>query len=830
MPSTPRLGAFSFVSGKGLSKRTTFIAKGIIIYCHVFNYKLLTFAGRKCRFVNGVYFMKLRFIILFVFCLLLYKGASAQEVSAGYMLPRILFLVDESSSMLQDWANGAPKNKVANDIINRLMDSVSAVNHNVQFSLRVFGNQHTVPEHDCTDTKSEVAFSPDNRTQMSFRLDAMRPLGVTAIAYSLTRAAEEDLVDESHYAYSIILVTDGGESCNGDICGVMQMLLKKKIFFKPYVLSLEDLPELKTEYECMGNYLAVSKPSDINKAVNKIVDAFRPMLNISNEDYKKIQVIASKAPSALKVNMPTTKTAIPVEPEKPKVVEQPRPVLADTVKPKPKQSNIVVGELVKRPAPVTMKKIKAQALKPFFVGVTRPKALPEIPVTPVEIKVSEDEAAPPHSAPVKLTYIKMPGYKLVKVPHVAFGKVPTAEVPQLTIKTDPPVVITQVKMTKVKTIAMHRLPVNGAAPLMLSTRPLPALTIKTEQVEPAPVAVAPVEPPKPKIVRTPLKMPKLKNGKFRMHLLYVNTFLDSDLKPVKLPPLVINTTLPEPPKTPVIAKQPTPNPTKTTPPKPAPIAKTGEYKVEHEDAQETTLEVYLTDGKGRFFYATPRVFILDPVTNKEIKRFFRTVNEAGEPDPVTNLPAGKYDLTIAGRDDLLAHVDMQPNKRNKVYVKVKNFSLYFYYEDAPNRPVKEFVATVIQRNTNNGKVTTQKGTEKLEYEPGNYHIVINTFPEDIRNIDLDAASAGGIAIPQPGFVKFTSEVNTNTVTLSRELGDKYLQFATINLSDPRAQHLQIQPGKYQAHYSNGTSKFSSSDRVIPFQVIGTQETEVILKK
>ncbi len=797
--------------------------------------------------------MKFRVVILSVFCSLLFYRSVAQD-AGNYTQPRILFLVDESSSMLQQWSNGRPKHKMANEIINKLMDSVIAVNGNVQFSLRVFGNQHTVPEHDCTDTRSEVPFSPDNRTQMSFRLEDMHPLGVTAIAYSLSEAAEHDLVDEAHYAYSIILITDGGESCNGDICGVMDKLIRNKVFFKPYVLSLEDEPQLKAEYACLGSYLSVTKQADISKAVNKIVDAFRPMLTITKADYQKMQVIASKAPSALKVVTPPVKTEVPVE-------DKPKPKAVDTVKEVPpvKKTSIVVGEEPKLPAPVTMKKIPVPAFTKMFVARASPKTPALLDVPSLDIKVAEEDIIVPHPGPLTIAKVATPKYKITPVPHVTFGGMPLAPTVPLEIKTDPlPVVLTPLKMEKVKTVALKKLPVAKAdafipykaAEVKLEVKTeMPPAAIKMESIATtgltklktsAPEPAAPKKvaekplvinttPPAPEVVKSPpVKLPKIKGGTFRMHLLYVNTFLDSDLKPLKLPPLVINTALP----TPEPAKPATTTPAKpgkpTTPAKPAGTPKTGEYTVEHEDAKETTLEVYFTNGKGKFYSSTPRVFLQDPATNKEVKRFFRTVDASGNPDPVTNLATGKYNLTVAGRDDLLAHVEIEPNKRNKVYVKVKPYSLFFYYPDAPNRPVKEFVAEVIQRNVDNGKITMQKCSDRMEYEPGNYHIRINTFPEDIRNMDLDDVTAGGIAIPQPGFVKFSTELKTNTVDLFRELGDKYVQFATINLADPKAQHLQIQPGKYQAHYSNGTSKFAASVRVLPFQVFSTKETEVIL--
>ncbi len=859
--------------------------------------------------------MRLRSFILFIFCLSIVCHTSAQERS-DYTQSRILFLLDESSSMLQTWSTGKEKYKIANEIINRLMDSVNAVNSDVQFSLRVFGNQHSVPEHDCQDTKNEVPFSPDNRTQMSFRLDDLHPLGVTAIAYSLSQAAEKDLIDEAHNAYSIILITDGGESCNGDICGVMDRLIRNKVFFKPYVLSLEDLPELRSEYACLGNYLPVTKKSDITNAVTTIVDAFRPMLKMTKLDYQKMQVIAAKAPSALKVNMPAVKADVPI-------IDPPKPKPVDTAVEIPKKSSIIVNDEPKRAAQVKMTLQKRSKWVNMFVAKPVMRSLPLVAVTPPVIKVGEEDITIPHPGPRKLAVISMPQIKGWKITKLTFSKPSTIAFTMPEIKAEMPVVrpaplklaninmpkpgrlpVTKITWSKPATVAVvvpeikaelpivrpapvklakvqpgkiSRYPVQKASPFVAAkapamnftiavdpadiapTRPasfkmqsikvtglkkfntsLPPLTplkkvkavapeIKTEAPEQQ-VAVTPPTPPAPVVVRKPVKMPKLKAGNFRMHLLYVNTFLDSDLKPVKLPTLpVFKYTEPVPPAPKPSTSAVKPKTKTVTPPTPPATPKTGEYTVAHEDAQETTLEVYLTNGKGKFYTTTPRVVLVDPVNKKEVKRFFRTVDEAGNPDPQTNLPVGNLDLTIIGRDDLLAHVEIQQNKHNKVYVKVKDFTLFFRYEGAPNRPVKEFTATVIQRNVTNGKIVMQRCSERLEYEPGNYHIVVNTFPEEVFNADLDDLSRG-LTIAQPGFVKFTSEVNTNMIALYKELGDKFLQFATLNLSDPKTQHLQMQPGKYQVHYNNGQTKFAASERVITFIVKSTQETEVVLVK
>jgi hypothetical protein len=282
--------------------------------------------------------------------------------------------------MIQKWPSGKEKYKAADELILRLMDSIYAVNPDVEFALRVFGHQYTVDQNNCYDTKTEVPFSKDNKIQMSLRLEDIRPLGVTPISYALLQAAKFDLVDEERNAYSIVLFTDGGESCGGDICEVMKKLMKYKVFFKPYIVSLEDDPTLKNTYSCMGDYLQVTRDADMPAAVSKIVNAFRPALKITKLDYKQIQTIAANAPSALKVNMPTIKitdstTQKPVKKDT-VVTAVPKPVKKDTL------TKVVVKEIPK-PAPkpdttvlkpVTKIKVEDTWVKPAAINIARTPA------------------------------------------------------------------------------------------------------------------------------------------------------------------------------------------------------------------------------------------------------------------------------------------------------------------------------------------------------------------------------------------------------------------------------------------------------------------------
>src|SRR5690606_18828998 len=66
---------------------------------------------------------------------------------------KILFLLDGSSSMLDDWQPGKQRFEVAGQLITAIVDSIQRVNPDVQFALRVFGHQYTVQQNNCFDTR-----------------------------------------------------------------------------------------------------------------------------------------------------------------------------------------------------------------------------------------------------------------------------------------------------------------------------------------------------------------------------------------------------------------------------------------------------------------------------------------------------------------------------------------------------------------------------------------------------------------------------------------------------------------------------------------------------
>jgi len=173
--------------------------------------------------------------------------------------------------------------------------------------------------------------------------------------------------------------------------------------------------------------------------------------------------------------------------------------------------------------------------------------------------------------------------------------------------------------------------------------------------------------------------------------------------------------------------------------------------------------------------------------------------------------------------------DTAVSGKPKTLKKFSHSNIRFDYEDNRKRPVNEFSAIITDRKSPANKGTQQQCAESRRYDPGYYHIVINTFPPTIRNVNLDPDEEMVIGIPQPGFAKFIAGQNTDVAALYLKEGDKYISFYTLHLSDSASQHLQIQPGNYQAHFFIGRHNAPADEQVVSFKIVATKETEVILK-
>jgi len=738
-------------------------------------------------------------LIMLMICVV---AANAQHsVTDNTRQPRILLVVDASSSMLETWDTNDTRFKAAAKIVEALMDSIYSVNAGVEFGLRVYGHQTAAQYKDCYDSRQEVMFSKNNFTQMQLRLASIKPFGVSPIAYSLSEAAENDLGDAVHNAYSLILITDGGESCGGNICEVVKELIAKKIYFKPYILSLVDYPALKDQYSCLGTYLQVARPNDIGPAISQIMDAYRPQLSLPIMIVKSDPVLPQ--PKTVVVNVPAW---IPEHHDAPSL-----PVTVN-------ENDLPAVHSTETPHPIGMSQVGNVTREPKVpqelpATLNQKTTLNQVPVSSNIHDVRNSTLAQPDLGISREPKQQLPlpsGLALNPAKQIpAFHFAPSMLTPPFPIPSNYTDVIRGPKVAEA-------LPNN----LETNAHPVPAalyhpVTIRAPRIR-IPNSAGDVSP-EPKVadeIPTALNPSNAQHPAVTINNPRVNlTNTQVPTAEVKRDPVVVKapivlkpdtgkTTITMKPMEPMVStvrQKPIPQPVLSE--KPIETA----YTAKSENSKETAVSIYFTDGHGKFYSTTPQLQMIDAGTGKLVKQFYRTVDASGIPDPV-QVPAGTYSILLSGKKNMLLRgVTVPPNTNRIITITVSNGSLKFEYLGAPDKPVAEFDA-IVNIRFEPGPTVKQRCTSILEYPPGNYYVEINTLPLTKLNTDITFGAVTTLTIAQPGILQFSNTTNVGDVAMFYQLGNKYVRFHGLRINgNPEDQRLRLQPGIYQIHWVKNPS-------------------------
>ena len=165
---------------------------------------------------------RLSLLIYFLLCAIVLPAQDDQALSP------IIFIYDASGSM---WGQMQGKTKMA-IAANVLSNAVNELPENQQVGLVAYGHRK---KGDCQDVEFLVDVSNRDKATVTQSLKAIKPLGKTPLAYSATQVI--DKLRASKVKATIILVTDGIESCNGDICDVIAKAKAEGIDFKLHIIG-----------------------------------------------------------------------------------------------------------------------------------------------------------------------------------------------------------------------------------------------------------------------------------------------------------------------------------------------------------------------------------------------------------------------------------------------------------------------------------------------------------------------------------------------------------------------------------------------------------------
>ena len=132
-------------------------------------------------------------------------------------------------------------------------------------------------QNNCKDTKLEVPFAKKNSANIKLALNRINPQGQTPITYALEQSLNDFPKDSNAYN-SIILITDGIETCGGNPCDLAELFQQKKIALKPFIVGLGITDSLKKFFNCLGTYYDVADENEFGGVLKGFDDFFNMVL------------------------------------------------------------------------------------------------------------------------------------------------------------------------------------------------------------------------------------------------------------------------------------------------------------------------------------------------------------------------------------------------------------------------------------------------------------------------------------------------------------------------------------------------------------------------
>ena len=188
----------------------------------------------------------------------------------------IVFILDASGSM---WGQveGKAKIAIAKEVLTGL---VKELPDDSTVGLVAYGHRR---KGDCDDVEELIPLGRLDKEKMIAKIQALSPKGKTPISRSVRLTAEriKHLEDET----TIILVSDGKETCDPDPCGLVKELKDTCIKFVMHVIGFDVTEEEREQLECMakaggGQYYTAGNAGEFLAAAREVVEKSTPPYGI----------------------------------------------------------------------------------------------------------------------------------------------------------------------------------------------------------------------------------------------------------------------------------------------------------------------------------------------------------------------------------------------------------------------------------------------------------------------------------------------------------------------------------------------------------------------
>ncbi len=211
-------------------------------------------------------------------------------------LPEVMFILDGSGSM---WGAAGSQKKIeaAKEVMARV---VPGLPDGIKVGLTVYGHRR---KGDCNDVEVMIPSGSDDRQGLLTKVKGISPKGKTPIAASVKMVAES--LKAKEVETTIVLVSDGIETCADDPCGVIKSLKKSGIKFVLHVVGFGVDKKGETQLTCLaqaggGKYISAQDADSLLAALETV----KKEVAVKVEQAKSTTVKAKSKLGKLKITMP----------------------------------------------------------------------------------------------------------------------------------------------------------------------------------------------------------------------------------------------------------------------------------------------------------------------------------------------------------------------------------------------------------------------------------------------------------------------------------------------------------------------------------------------
>ena len=192
------------------------------------------------------------------------SAATVSSSSGG--TSNIELIIDASGSMAAK-IGGRTKMDIAKQALTELLLSIPSATN---VAVRAYGHHK---KDDCSDIELLSGFG-EARSEVPAKISSLKPLGKTPLSASIAAAAKHFTGLEGQ-DNTIILITDGEETCNADPCATAKLAHESGIKVKINVIGFKIDPKERAQLECIANagggkYVSANDAAELTAATQQV--------------------------------------------------------------------------------------------------------------------------------------------------------------------------------------------------------------------------------------------------------------------------------------------------------------------------------------------------------------------------------------------------------------------------------------------------------------------------------------------------------------------------------------------------------------------------------